>query len=303
MDAKVKQALLLAIRNFWHRDDVTGIDIGRRIKRGSHKDELCVRFHVKEKKTKALLGPAARLPTRVDGIPTDVLAATYYPKGATGVPSLTLPAAAGGAVGDGPHSFGTLGAIVRDNLSSKLCGLTCGHVLAASIAGNADAGIFQPPPHFNIAGQRPIGRLGRFLWRDGMDAALIDFADDATVVATLPSGAALLGIAGATENTVLRKCGANTRQTDSVVEGVSGLYLVDYGDRQLSFRAIRLKPVPSGDAEISEGGDSGAVWYEPQSTMAIGLNFAGEETPFPEDEYALALPMHRVFSALNISLP
>jgi hypothetical protein len=65
---------------------------------------------------------------------------------------------------------------------------------------------------------------------------------------------------------------------------------------------FRVIPRPgAGDIEISQGGDSGAIWVDENSGKGIGLHFAGEIGGNPEQALAHALP--QVLQYLNVQLP
>jgi V8-like Glu-specific endopeptidase len=63
-----------------------------------------------------------------------------------------------------------------------------------------------------------------------------------------------------------------------------------------------------GDGEVSMGGDSGSLWLldddGPASSgaTAVGLHFAGESDPAPEEEHAVACNIHSVLDKLQVSL-
>ncbi len=56
------------------------------------------------------------------------------------------------------------------------------------------------------------------------------------------------------------------------------------------------------DEEISSGGDSGSLWYDPDSLEGVGLHFAGETNNLPSAEHAIACHLPDVLSALDVSL-
>jgi hypothetical protein len=294
MNKKEKAAITIAFRTFWHRESVVGIDLGYRIKKHKHTTEKCIRFHVREKRPRSKLSKSECFPKSVGGVNTDVISACYYKRNGIGSGSEF------GSIGDSNASFGTLGALVRDVQNGKLAGLTCAHVLEASIESRGTRKVLQPAPCLTPSNTSEIGSLGRYLWSNDMDAALIALQDGIAPTSPIPANISISSISDSVIGMRLEKYGASTGRTLARVEGI-GRYEVDYGDRLLSFNAFRLLPLLNQHSQIAFAGDSGSIWMDPNTHSAVGLNFAGEDTPFPEDEYALALPMSRVANALSFS--
>jgi hypothetical protein len=84
-----------------------------------------------------------------------------------------------------------------------------------------------------------------------------------------------------------------------------GRYRITYsvGTHEIEGFLIRTPAAGNPDnIEISGSGDSGALWYDPQTREGLGLHFAGESDPAPTAEYALACHLDEVLDELNISL-
>jgi hypothetical protein len=111
------------------------------------------------------------------------------------------------------------------------------------------------------------------------------------------------------ENRVkVSKVGRSTGLTTGVVDGI-GTYFMDYGThRRVPIQGFRIVPEPGGDQNLSDSGDSGAVWYldeaeegqqDPERT-GVGIHFDGNREG--STEYALACHLPSVLSTLKLSL-
>ncbi|MPZ72800.1 MAG: hypothetical protein GEU74_06135 [Nitriliruptorales bacterium] len=146
-------------------------------------------------------------------------------------------------------------------------------------------------------------RLDRY-----MDAAL------ARLEGTRPYSPVMLGVgavAGIHEDPhlgmVVRKSGRSSQVTTGVIDGVSLSTKIEF-DHAVHWFDDQLHIVPpppwSPDGphgEVSDGGDSGSVWVEEGTNLAVGLHFAGERDPAPASEHAIANPMWRVAKELGFS--
>jgi hypothetical protein len=100
------------------------------------------------------------------------------------------------------------------------------------------------------------------------------------------------------------KVGRTTGRTRGMIDGVRMSTLLNYGPAgsKMMTDVLRIIPLPNaGNAEISMGGDSGAVWVDAESGKGVGLHFAGEIGEAPE--HALANDLQAVLTALNVLLP
>ena len=78
--ARAEQALE-KVRDTWlARDGVTAIDLGFKWSKGEMTAQLSIRVHVVRKKQIAELTPAELFPEEVDGVPVDVIQASYAPQ-------------------------------------------------------------------------------------------------------------------------------------------------------------------------------------------------------------------------------
>jgi len=101
------------------------------------------------------------------------------------------------------------------------------------------------------------------------------------------------------------KSGRTTGVTRGVVSRVGVVTQINYGGDVGRQRVggFEIKPVRFGD-EISSGGDSGCVWMidDEDADIAVGLHFAGETSPDPNAEFALACQMDTALDRMGVSI-
>lgn len=179
----------------------------------------------------------------------------------------------------------------------------------------------RPFPQAAVVGE-PIYQPGRF---DGgtaadtvavLERALLDRHVDAAVARltgarayspTIHGLGPLTGVAEPRLGMRLRKSGRSSGLTRGRVDGVSLSTNIDWGSERHYFEdqihIVPLDPWPKGPYDdVSEGGDSGAVWVDEDSGRAVGLHFAGDTGGVTENEHALANRMSRVLDALRVDL-
>jgi hypothetical protein len=285
--------------------DVTGVDYGYLYKNGTRTRRVGVRFHVKSKRPLQELAPTQVLPTSVNGLPCDVLQASYSLCASPQDPC--NPLQTGVSVGNFTRgSTGTLGLLVRDKLTGRPAILSNWHVLCGSTQAHSGDVLVQPGPlHMGSRPPRPVASLERWLpLATGFDAAIgvlhpeIEWKQE-----LFGTFIAVDGIAEPARGMRLTKFGAMSGFTHGVVDGVDGAYVIDYsgcGDVARSMDGVLLRRDARFPAlEISLEGDSGAVWVDAQG-RAVALLFAGEDGRGPTAEYALAHPIDRVFALLQV---
>lgn len=312
MESTLVSALEEAWSRFFHRDEVNGIDIGYKREAGEFTDEIAVRFHVGEKFSNELLAPAQRLPDRVGGIVSDVIAA--HP-GVSNNFALPDPERTrrheylhpGISVSRTACSFctGTIGAIVEDNFSRKKCLLSSWHVLDATDQDESNPVTTNQPGRIDDALNSPenvIGRLLRGERNSHFDAA-VAVLNDGVKYQFQQHGTSdiVYGARAPRIGDVLQKSGRTTGVTIGRVDGIGWYSYTTRGVSRPLF-GFRLVPAPGGATEISAGHDSGSLWYDPASREGVGLHCAGEEYGGAENEYAIACLLSTTLSALNVSL-
>jgi hypothetical protein len=291
---EVARAFHAACARYGHRPQVTGIDIGSRIRKGRHTKELCVRIHIKEKVAHKLLTARERFPKKVGQIPVDVIQARYARHTGSGVAAPT-GVGSGTAIRNRRSTNGTLGAFVRDGAGMQ-CLLSASHVLAphdtlspGDIVRAADDVLIASAQNMDLRTDSAVARL---------EAGVVP---SSTVAG---SGVTLSGTAYPQKGDVLEKSGAVTGVTRARVEGFG-----KYNDGNIDGvgLAFRLVALPGETGLISDFGDSGAIWYTTDGQnqdprRAIGLHVKGNPDQNPHDQWAVATMMPAVCSVLKVTL-
>jgi len=310
VDEKQRQALNQAKRIAVHVPQIQGVDFGVLYSNGRARSKRHgIRFHVRKKLPLNELSAANLFPGKLGGVPCDVIEASYEPH--LSPIEVVNPIQPGVSIGNvARQSTGTLGAFVRDVSSGRSCLLSNWHVLSGSTQAVEGESISQPGPrHLGNHPPHPVAKLLR--WSDlshGIDAA-IAVLDPALALDRLPFGFTLPAVGTANPEVGMRvvKSGVVTGVTHGLVDGIEGSYPMDYtgfGDTRRWMDGVRLIVDPGAkDDEISLAGDSGAVWIDVATNLAVGLHFAGEDGLGPLAEYALAHPLPRVLSSLQVAWP
>jgi len=103
----------------------------------------------------------------------------------------------------------------------------------------------------------------------------------------------------------LMKSGRTTGVREALVDGI-GYYYKNYSFTRQMIKGFRLTPVDPlnvNNDEISDMGDSGAIWFDADSNDGLGLLFAGEKSTVTANlEFSLAQHLTDIVDRLNISL-
>lgn len=304
-----------AMYRFLARPEVTGVSVGAKIENHRCLDHLCVRVHVREKLLKSVLHQREILPEEIAGVPIDVIGRNYVGETCSDDEIIfrhrkSNPTQPGVSIGLAGHGSGTLGLVVFERESGRACLLSAAHVLAPPGMG-AGQSVIQPD--FRSGGTESndtlatVGKLSIFDSRG--DAAYAVLNGNRLVTPDL-RGLNPPRIAGArmpVQGEPVRKTGAATCATEGVVESCCGQITVDYESlgMALTMPGFEVRPVQPGNPdgiEISEGGDSGAVWIG-SDNMVVGLHVAGERASAPAaDERAFACFITDVLDHLELSL-
>lgn len=321
---------LAATREELHaRTNVVATGIGYKLRGGERTGELAIVCSVTEKVPLAELTPDEIVPSRVDGVLTDVIATG--PFRALAVPTDRFrPAPGGVSIAHADVTAGTLGCLVHRDGEPLI--LSNNHVLANSNDAVTGDAVLQPGP---IDGGRletdRIATLDRFVpiimaeeasgcafangvaavanWfarlagsgtrlqavsRAGganlVDAATARPVSDGLVLDTIVDVGAITGQRRASLGMRVHKSGRTTGHTHGEIEQVDVTVDVGYGAGKTARFTDQLMA-----GAMSQGGDSGSAVLD-ESNAIVGLLFAGS------DRTTLFNRIEHVFSALEIGL-
>lgn len=314
-DMERAEAALAKVREAWlAREGVTAVDLGFKWSQGQMSGQIAVRVHVSHKKPASALTDAERFPEEIDGVPVDVIEATYgiqlMPEGDT-----QLEAAAAGrdqrydeiplgvSIGSPTVTAGTLGAKVIDAETGAECILSNWHVLVGILDAQPGTSVWQPG---RLDGGQENDRIAEVIRSvlGPFDAALARITGERHILDTTLEGELITGTTSPRLGMLVWKNGRTTGRTQGFIDGVQMTTRLTYssaGPRQLEM-VFRIVPRPgAAPAEISLGGDSGSIWIDEESGKAVGLHFAGELGEAPE--YALAHDITAVAAQLGFVFP
>jgi hypothetical protein len=314
---------------------VVHVSVGLKEKNGKLTDQLCIRVYVKEKKSSQQVPLAERIPSQINGIPTDVHIVRQFFFATDN--SLYRPIHGGiqisnriiGLSEDGTHtqiSRGTLGCCATDSTDKAAVLLGNWHVLYANAARDGDK-VFQPAPtsipDTDLADLpvRPqddtnkIGVLRRSVISEKVDCAIatidvsscchccgIHYSNELTglSVAAKPPRNTIQGDEPAVSGMSVFKVGQSSLRTEGVVSDANypAFSITKFGTTYTFSGQMAIQNVDP-TVPFAVHGDSGSVVINLNNKI-VGLYFASEaDAPFT----ALANHISDVFTALNISIP
>lgn len=305
--------VLEQVREEWlQRPGVTAVDLGFKWEQGQMTAQLSLRAHVQRKKPAAELSEAELFPKEVDGIPVDVIEATYQPQHLL---DAQLHAAVeergrrftemplGVSIGTRHTTAGTLGAKVIDEQDGAEMILTNWHVVGGSPDGEPDLPLWQPG-RIDGGGQDDTVAVVVRSIIGPFDAAVARLTGSRPLKNETIEGHPIDQPATPSLGMMVWKSGRTTGYTEGFIDGISMQLTLTYptaGPRTLR-QVFRVVPRPGAVAvEVSEPGDSGAVWVDENTGKAVGLHFAGEAKDQPE--FALAHDMMAALRACQVRLP
>ena len=259
--------------------NVHDVDVGYEFSNGASTGRLALRVYVTQKHPDGDLAPADRVPEEIDGIPVDVI--QFNPTLHVARTANHNPVIGGVQIMNTSRTgAGTLGMIVMKRGSLQLMGLSNYHVMCRTPLVRTDV-ISQP------GSPAAVDLLGPVVASDKtLDCAIC-------ALGTRPSSFDIYGVGAPTGSMRPRigmkvvKSGLTTGVTWGRVDGVgSG-----------SFSVVPDTSVPAG-GEMSLPGDSGSIWMELATNVAVGLHYAGEGPTDPV-ERAMAKPIDAVLDKLE----
>ena len=192
---------------------------------------------------------------------------------------------------------GTLGLIVKDKLNNdQPCILSNWHILAKKktlfFTGSyrPDSPIFQPGRIFDGRSYPPIAKLVRY--DKSVDAAIAKLTVASFLKDQFESGKRIMGLKFPKEGDIVEKSGVRTGVTQGEIKLVRG-------------NKVQIRPLDldrDEDYEISDGGDSGCIWYDPKTGEGVVLHSAGEKKSGIKNEFASGYVLQTVMKRLNIGL-
>ena len=316
--AYARLALHQAGRDFLFDPNVNLIDFGLPSRGGKLSDgDLAIRIHVSRKLSGHALesaieaGQTAPIPDSIAGFKTDVPVGAYNPNlwgwgGSWRRPS-SKPRAKRASVLVGGisisdqhrHTYGTLGGLVYDHATGEPMILSNWHVLAGRWGTRKGQRIYQP-------GRRDGGNWTdtvAYFTRDAMsvdiDAAVAKINDERPFKNFQLELDPVAGVGEATLGMEVVKSGRGTGVTYGRVTGIEGVARMRY-DRieRIMKNIVTIERRNSYEPDVSAGGDSGSWWLDLDTNRAIGLHFAGSNSPIR----AIAHDMSSVLNALNVQI-
>lgn len=328
------------VRDHWHRQPgVTAVDVGFKITDGVMTDEVSLRVHVERKIPIEELPERQRFnesgaPTaEVEGVPVDVIEANYGilrneqvdvpsldeapdpslapgdadPEAALAVDrrSVVRPVVGGVSCGNPRASAGTVGAIVHHRATGKPMILSNWHVLAADRAAAIGEPILQPGRSDGGRTADRVASLSAMVLDQRMDAAIAELDTEVVAELDLVGLGPISGVATPRLGMLVAKSGRTTALTEGVVDGLSLSTTISYRNGAVQsflgqIRIVPRPPWPAVNSEISSGGDSGSVWIDPSTNLAVGLHFAGETDAAISAENAIASPIGPVLDTFDV---
>ena len=308
LDDQLKDAFRIARKVWLYRPTVNGIDIGYKYRDNQKTHELAIRVYVQEKLASRYVSEKDTFPSSIRGVPIDIIQAQFKQLHSLQPERKQAMDLICGGISIAHYSSlgaGTLGTIVYDANDNTPYLLSNWHVLASN--GRVGDPILQPAPS---DGGEPslhtVGTLKKWMINEYADAAIAELNNTREYSSTLyDTGVSLTHARYPQMNEVLKKSGRSTGVTESIVDGI-GTYVVALdGVGYLNLYGFKLGTLDINnqwDDEISTFGDSGSVIYSEADHAGVGLLVAGEESPHPMDEHAIACFLPDILAEFNVTM-
>lgn len=194
---------------------------------------------------------------------------------------------------------GTLGLIVYDKINDyHPCILSNWHVLAKRsiiprLSFSIGSPVYQPGKNISngIKAENIIARLSRY---DRLtDSAIARLLVDDLNLEQFETNITINSVRIPKKGDIVEKSGARTGVTKGHIVDTLGSY-------------VKIKPIDiqnPDNIEISKGGDSGSIWYDPVTKEGLVLHSHGEpdDNSNPQAEYAGGFSLIKVMETLRIS--
>lgn len=290
---------LHAFESLWWHDVVLGYGIAEKQSDGRGTGELCARFYVNRKLSRARLKTTRRIPRYVEikgrrgaagKILTDVVELPH-------VPAAQRLVRAGDSIGHFIGLNGTLGLAVRDKVGRPF-GLTCAHVVAPPFLQPKGDAIESPADSDGKAGANVMGTLADWTVLDGngintVDAALvapaagIELSNDTLNLGPVPKFTSLRLVDFVNLRSTVVTIQTQRGARKGVIDSIHNHLLFNFGGR-----FFRFDNVLSYVAD-TEPGDSGSAVCDASTKDVLGLHFAGS----PLDHTGYCIPSPTILTA------
>jgi hypothetical protein len=332
--AEVKRAKEAHKGTILGKPNVIGVGTGFKQVHGGETQELCVIALVRRKIPKAGLPADSLVPAEVAGIPTDVVEVGELRALQTSPRDRWRPAPAGVSLGHYQVTAGTFGVVVRDQANGERLLLSNNHVIANSNNASPGDPVLQPgaadggrvendtlaelvrfcPLEFNnqpgscgiAASFAALGNLlaslagskhqVQVVRADPQATNLVDAAvarplDDSQILDEIMEIGPVTGTTLPILGMGVRKSGRTTGFTTGTITVLDTTVEVSYGlGRTAQFENQIVTTA------MSQGGDSGSCLMDGDSSLAVGLLFAGS------DQATIHNPIQAVLDCLEVTL-
>jgi hypothetical protein len=298
------------------RSGVTGVDIGYKYKAGKRTKQVVIRVYVSQKQ--ADISKSQKIPKTIRGVKTDIIEChaklhaddAQYTQIIGGI-SFGQSEKFKQIQPDGRTVYiseqGTLGAIVRDNLTEKPMFLTNHHVTKVMISEEQERGgkvgdIFDQPNLLNNDGKpfpnATIGKLARFAINTLVDGAVIEYQSSRPFTEEILGIGKIVGTAKATLGMKVRKRGRTTELTYGIIDGIDVTTSVQ-GTNIVFQNQLVIVPDKTKNAVFSNSGDSGSLIVN-EENKAVGLLFAGVPASSSNEQMTWGNHIGNVLSHLQV---
>jgi hypothetical protein len=288
--------------------NIVGVGIGRKLKKGKATDTIAIRFYVERKVPKSAVPKADVVPASIGGVPTDIIETgrLFAQQGTTPIARTRLRPAKGGCSigfeGDGFVMAGTLGCLVTDGKDSFI--LSNNHVIANENSLPLKSPIFQPgtldggsTAKDRIASLTKMIKILTLPSDNHVDAAIAALDKKSLgsplilpKVGKLSSSTTI----PAAEKMRVHKHGRTTGYTQGRVTDIAADVNIQYDFGVARF--VDQIVIVGDEGSFSDSGDSGSLIVDRKTNRATGLLFAGSQS------HTIANPIDEVLTALGVTL-